>query len=330
MFLRRIPYQSVRRRRIRDWLLLLHAAGGARADRAGVRAAVLPQRDAGGRDAERRARAGRPARSPRTAWGTAIAGRKRRPPRAQRDRRARRRAIAPRSCSSPRAPKLAVRSDRRSRPARSRRSRRRAVGPGATRYAPALKLAGSLLGESALPRREVMLISDFQRRGWEADARPRRREAAGSDDADAGRRRRRDDREPVGHAGLAAAHALRESRSRHGHRRRRQSRRARRSRRARSTLEVDGQSPSSRCRPTSRPADRQRDVRAVHRRVAQHARRPSACRPTTSQRDNVFHFVAVAVRAGARARRHRTAGAERESLYLVARARRLASRRASS
>ena len=42
-----------------------------------------------------------------------------------------------------------------------------AVGPGATRFAPALKLGGSLLGESPLPRREVILISDFQRRGWE-------------------------------------------------------------------------------------------------------------------------------------------------------------------
>src|SRR6187455_1640885 len=42
-----------------------------------------------------------------------------------------------------------------------------ATGPGATRFAPALKLASSLLGESALPRREIILISDFQRRGWE-------------------------------------------------------------------------------------------------------------------------------------------------------------------
>ncbi len=50
-----------------------------------------------------------------------------------------------------------------------------AVGPGATRFAPALKLGGSLLGESPLPRREIVLISDFQRRGWEADARQRRR-----------------------------------------------------------------------------------------------------------------------------------------------------------
>jgi Aerotolerance regulator N-terminal/von Willebrand factor type A domain len=41
------------------------------------------------------------------------------------------------------------------------------VGPGATRFAPALKLAGSLLSESPLPRREIILITDFQRRGWE-------------------------------------------------------------------------------------------------------------------------------------------------------------------
>lgn len=40
-------------------------------------------------------------------------------------------------------------------------------GPGATRYGPALKLAGSIAGESPLPRREVILISDFQRSGWQ-------------------------------------------------------------------------------------------------------------------------------------------------------------------
>ena len=35
-----------------------------------------------------------------------------------------------------------------------------------TRYGPALKLAGSLLAPSNLPRREVVVISDFQRSGW--------------------------------------------------------------------------------------------------------------------------------------------------------------------
>ena len=37
----------------------------------------------------------------------------------------------------------------------------------ATHYGPALKLAGSILSESALPRREAVLISDFQRAAWQ-------------------------------------------------------------------------------------------------------------------------------------------------------------------
>jgi hypothetical protein len=40
---------------------------------------------------------------------------------------------------------------------------------GSTRYAPALKVAGSILGDSSLPRREVVLISDFQRGGWRGE-----------------------------------------------------------------------------------------------------------------------------------------------------------------
>lgn len=40
------------------------------------------------------------------------------------------------------------------------------LSAGATRFGPALKLAGSLLAASTLPRREVVLISDFQRSGW--------------------------------------------------------------------------------------------------------------------------------------------------------------------
>jgi hypothetical protein len=40
------------------------------------------------------------------------------------------------------------------------------LSSGATRYGPALKLAGSLLAPSKLPRREVVLVSDFQRSGW--------------------------------------------------------------------------------------------------------------------------------------------------------------------
>ena len=40
---------------------------------------------------------------------------------------------------------------------------------GATRFAPALKVAGSILADSPLPRREVILVSDFQRSGWRGE-----------------------------------------------------------------------------------------------------------------------------------------------------------------
>ena len=39
-----------------------------------------------------------------------------------------------------------------------------------TRFGPALKLAGDILGASNMPNREVVLISDFQRRGWSGQA----------------------------------------------------------------------------------------------------------------------------------------------------------------
>ena len=40
-------------------------------------------------------------------------------------------------------------------------------GAGVTRYEPAFKLAQRVLADSKLPRREVLLISDFQRIGWD-------------------------------------------------------------------------------------------------------------------------------------------------------------------
>src|SRR5262245_17149691 len=40
------------------------------------------------------------------------------------------------------------------------------VSSGATRYGPALKLAESILSRSAVKRREAVLISDFQKSGW--------------------------------------------------------------------------------------------------------------------------------------------------------------------
>jgi hypothetical protein len=44
-----------------------------------------------------------------------------------------------------------------------------APGVSATRYAPALKVAGGILSESILPRKEVVLISDLQRGGWRGE-----------------------------------------------------------------------------------------------------------------------------------------------------------------
>ena len=47
-----------------------------------------------------------------------------------------------------------------------------------TRYAPALRVAQSLLSRSALPRKQAVLISDFQRSGWERQEEIRLPEAA--------------------------------------------------------------------------------------------------------------------------------------------------------
>jgi hypothetical protein len=44
------------------------------------------------------------------------------------------------------------------------------VGPAVTRYTPALKLAETVLAGSDRPRRDVVLISDLQRSGWEGAA----------------------------------------------------------------------------------------------------------------------------------------------------------------
>ncbi len=46
---------------------------------------------------------------------------------------------------------------------------RSAPGAGSTRYGPALRAAAGLLESSALPRREIVLISDFQKSGWDRE-----------------------------------------------------------------------------------------------------------------------------------------------------------------
>jgi hypothetical protein len=42
-------------------------------------------------------------------------------------------------------------------------------GDASTRFSPALKVAGSIVAESTLPQREVVIISDFQRGGWRGE-----------------------------------------------------------------------------------------------------------------------------------------------------------------
>ena len=164
MFLRRIPYQSVRRRRIRHWALLLMRLAAlalivaafarpffrrqtlAAATQNGAReVVVLVDASYSMGYGDRWARAQAAARGAINALASGDRG-----------------SLVLFSTSA----ELAVRST-------ADRGRllaaltTAAVGPGATRFAPALKLGGSILGESPLPRRELILISDFQRRGWE-------------------------------------------------------------------------------------------------------------------------------------------------------------------
>jgi hypothetical protein len=164
MFIRKIPYESVRRRKIRNWALLMLrlaalalivmafarpffkrpalAAGGSGGAREVI---VLIDRSYSMGYGDRWARAMDAARSAIGQVGASDRG-----------------SIVFFASSA----EVALRST-------SDRGRLTAAiagtkpGAGATRYGPALKLAGSLLSESGLPRREVVLISDFQKTGWQ-------------------------------------------------------------------------------------------------------------------------------------------------------------------
>ncbi len=164
MFLRRIPYQSVRRRRIRHWaLLMLRLAALALI----VAAFARPffRRDSLAAAAQQGAR--EVIILVDNSYSMEYGGRWARAQEAARD--------AINGLSAGDRASLVLFSSGAEVAVRSTSDRGRltsalaaaAAGPGATRFAPALKLAGSLLSESPLPRREVILISDFQRRGWE-------------------------------------------------------------------------------------------------------------------------------------------------------------------
>jgi len=163
MFVRRIPYQSVRRRRIRHWaLLLIRAAAIALIVAAFARPFIQQGAVA--------AAVGRGARevvilldqSASMGYGDHWS----------RARDAARAVVRGLGADDRATLVLFDKNAEENMRATSDRTRLEAainaahVGSGATRYGPALKLAESILSRSAIKRREAVLVSDFQRSGW--------------------------------------------------------------------------------------------------------------------------------------------------------------------
>src|SRR5579862_8072110 len=164
MFVQRIPYQSVRRRRIRHWFLLLMRMAAIALIVAAFARPFLPQVAAaaaaitgGSREVvimlDQSASMG---------YGDHF----------QKAVAAARDAVDAVGPSDKATLVLFGRNAEENIRATSDRGRLEAalesakVTSGATRYGPALKLAESILARSALPRREAILISDFQKTGW--------------------------------------------------------------------------------------------------------------------------------------------------------------------
>jgi hypothetical protein len=164
MFLHKIPYRSVRRQKIRQWLLYLmrslallllilafarpfwERSGQASASFGGARELVLLLDQSYSMDYEDR-------------WARALDAVHRAIDTVQPEERATLivfsdRAEALNQSTSDRNQLRALVQDLR-------------VGSGTTRYAPALELARKVLEESSLPRREVVMMSDFKKVGWE-------------------------------------------------------------------------------------------------------------------------------------------------------------------
>ena len=163
MFIRRIPYQSVRRRRIRHWgLLLMRAAALALIAFAFARpffrqSAMAAAAAGGSREVvillDQSASMG---------YGDHW----------QRAQDAARRVVRGLGTGDRATLVLFGRNAEENMRATSDRARLESaigaakVASGSTRYAPALKLAESILSRSPLTRREAVLISDFQKAGW--------------------------------------------------------------------------------------------------------------------------------------------------------------------
>jgi len=163
MFIQKIPYQSVRRRRIRHWFLLMMRAAAIALLVAAFARPFMP----GGSSAIAAAGGNRELailldNSASMGYGD----------RWQRAVDAARRAVGSMTTGDRATLVLFGRNAEENIRATSDRGRLEAaigtahVTSGATRYGPALKLAESILSQSTLPRREAILISDFQKSGW--------------------------------------------------------------------------------------------------------------------------------------------------------------------
>jgi hypothetical protein len=166
MFLRRIPYQSIRRRRIHNWLLLaMRLAALALLVVAFARPFIRRPAGAATLASGPRELVVLLDRSYSMGYGDRWS-------RAQRAARGALDSLAGGERGSLVLFSTSAHAEVRSSPDRSRLvAAVDAVRPGsgATRFGPALKLAQSIVAASTLPRREVVLVSDFQKNGWSHD-----------------------------------------------------------------------------------------------------------------------------------------------------------------
>ncbi|HVQ17257.1 MAG TPA: BatA domain-containing protein [Vicinamibacterales bacterium] len=165
MFVRRIPYQSVRRRKIQHWLLLMVRMAALAMI---ILAFARPLLDSGSVPT-----AGANAREVVVLVDTSYSmGFGDRWPQAQ---AAARDQIAKLTASDRGSVVLFGSGADIQLRSTAERSRLQATvdaatpSPSSTRFAPALKVAGSILAESTLPKREVVIVSDFQRGGWRGE-----------------------------------------------------------------------------------------------------------------------------------------------------------------
>src|SRR6058998_4180166 len=163
MFVRRIPYQSVRRRRIRHWaLLLMRAAAIALIVAAFARPFIHQGTVAAAVGGGAREVVILLDQSASMGYGDHWS----------RARDAARAVVRGLGADDRATLVLFDKNAEENMRATSDRTRLEAainaakVTTGATRYGPALKLADSILGRSPLKRREAVLISDFQKTGW--------------------------------------------------------------------------------------------------------------------------------------------------------------------